>query len=50
MVNHNHDRVKSIDGGKVGDEVHREVLERTRSLEGKGGMAGTIRWMSTLYA
>ena len=49
MVNHNHDRVKTINGGKVSDKVHKEVLERARPLEGKGVVAGTIGWVSTLY-
>ena len=34
MVNHNHDRVKTIDKRKVGSEVNREVLEGMRALEG----------------
>ena len=37
MVNHDHDRVKAIDGGKIGNEVHREVLERVGFLESKEG-------------
>ena len=37
MVNHNHDRVKTIDQRKVSDEVDREVLEGVRALKGKGG-------------
>ena len=36
MVNHNHDRVKTINGGKVSDKVHKEILERARPLEDKG--------------
>ena len=36
MVNHNHDRIKAIDWEEIGDEVHGEVLEKIRALEGKG--------------
>ena len=36
MVDHDHDRVKTVNGGKVGDEVHKEILERVRLLESKG--------------
>ena len=36
MVDHDNHRVKTIDGGKVSDEVHRKVLEGAGSLEGKG--------------
>ena len=37
MVDHDHDRIEAIDGGKIGDEVHRKILERIGVLESKGG-------------
>ena len=37
IVNHDHDRVGTGDGGKVSNEVHREVLERVRFFEYEGG-------------
>ena len=37
MVDHNHDRVKTIDREKIGDEVHGEVLERVGPFKSKGG-------------
>ena len=37
MVNHDHDRIKTIDQRKVSDEVDGEVLEGARALKGKRG-------------
>ena len=37
MVDHNHDKVKTIDWREVGDEVDGEFLEGVRVLKGKGG-------------
>ena len=37
MVDHNHDRIEAIDGGKVGNEVHGEVLKRAGAFKSKGG-------------
>ena len=35
MVDHDHDRIKTVDQGKVSNEVDREVLEGARALKGK---------------
>ena len=37
MVDHDHDRIKTVDQGKVGDEVNGEVLEGVRAFKGKVG-------------
>ena len=37
MVDHNHDRVKSIDQGEVGNEVDKDVLKGVRALKSKEG-------------
>ena len=37
MVDHNHDKVKTIDWREGGDEVDGEFLEGVRALKGKGG-------------
>ena len=36
MVDHDHDRIKTIDWREVSYEVNGEVLEGVRALEGKG--------------
>ena len=36
MVNHDHDRVKTVGQGKIGDEVDGEVLEGARAFKGEG--------------
>ena len=36
MADHNHDRIKTVDRGEVGNEVDGEVLEGARALKGKG--------------
>ena len=36
MVDHDHDRIKTIDRREVGNEVDGEVLEEARALKGEG--------------
>ena len=37
IVDHNHDRIKTVDWRKVSNEVNGEVLKGVRALKGKGG-------------
>ena len=37
MVDHDHDRVKTIDRGKISNEVHGEVLKKAGPFKSKEG-------------
>ena len=37
MVDHDHDRIKTINWREVSDKVNREVLEGVRAFKGNGG-------------
>ena len=43
MVDHNHDRIKTIDWWKVGDKIDRKVLEGARAFKCEGGDGGDCR-------
>ena len=44
MVYHDQNRVKSVGGRKVGDEVHQNLLERVGTFGGNGGKRG-VGWV-----
>ena len=45
MVYHNHDRVKTGRGGKVGDEVDRDLLEGVKGGGGDRHKGGDMGWV-----